>query len=320
MKPWLVNLPDDSSLAAGLTSALATAGLPGVTIISRHRNPHASAFASEIVTCRLGDGEHRQLFCKYDNGRDHCAFGHRGGVAYEAEVYRDVLAPAAIEVPRFYAAAAGPAGEAWLIVAYLEGAVRLRDSHDPTHWTLAADWSGRCHAAHDARRGRTTLSPLNAYDLPYYVGWARRTVEYAGEFGAQFPWLSDVCRRAEAALPELLEAPQVLIHGEYYPKNLLVCDGKIFPVDWESAARGPGEIDLAALTDGCDPPVIRACERAYQLARWPGGAPPAFERTLALARLYVHLRWLGDHPGPKLRRRFWRYEEVRALGERLRLL
>jgi hypothetical protein len=320
VKPWLVNLPDDKSLAAALTSALAAGGFGGVMIINRHRNPHASAFASEVVTCRLKNGEHLPLFCKYDNGRDHCAFGHRGGVAYEAEVYRDVLAPADVEVPRFYAVAAGPAGEVWLVVAYLEGAVRLRDSHDPNHWTLAADWSGRCHAAHDARSRCAGLSLLNTYDIPYYAGWARRTVEYAGELTAQFSWLADVCRRAEAALPELLEAPQILIHGEYYPKNLLIRDAKVFPVDWESAALAPGEIDLATLTDGCDPEVTRRCERAYHLARWPDGAPPAFERTLELARLYVHLRWLGDQPGPKLRRRFWRYEEVRALSERLGLL
>ena len=320
VKPWLINLPDDKSLAAGLTSALAAGGFDGVTIINRQGNPHASAFASEIVTCRLQNGEHRKLFCKYDNGRDHCAFGHRGGVAYEAEVYRDVLAPAGVEVPRFYTVAAGPAGEVWLVVAYLDGAVRLRDSHDPSDWTLAAEWSGRFHAAHDARRGRATLSVLNTYDTPYYVGWARRTVEYAGELSVEFPWLVHVCRRAEAVLPELLETPQVLIHGEYYPKNLVTRDAKIFPVDWESAALAPGEIDLATLTDGCTSDVARRCERAYQLARWPDGAPRAFERTLALARLYVHLRWLGDHPGPKLRRRLWRYEEVRGVGERLGLV
>jgi hypothetical protein len=320
MKAWLAHLPDDDALAAGLTNALADPHSERVTIISRQRNPNASAFPSEMVTCRLANGEHLRLFCKYDNGRDHGAHGHRGGVAYEAEVYRDVLAPAALEVPHFYAAAAGPGGEVWLVVACVERAVRLRDSHDPNHWTLAADWSGRCHAVHNARSGEATTSLLNTYDLPYYVGWARRTVEYAGDFGAEFPWLTEDCRRAETAFSELVQAPQTLVHGEYYPKNLLICDARVFPVDWESAALAPGEIDLATLTDGCDPDVTRHCERAYQLARWPQGAPPAFERTLSVARLYVHLRWLGDQPGGKLRRRFWRYEEVRALGTGLGLL
>ena len=93
----------------------------------------------------------------------------------------------------------------------------------------------------------------------------------------------------------------------------------MYPVDWESAAVGPGEIDLATLTDRCDPEVVSRCELAYRRARWPDREPPDFAQRLDLARLYVHLRWLGDDHRKAGRGR-WRFEEVRALGERLGLL
>jgi hypothetical protein len=312
--------PDEQSLAAGLTSALAGAGSAGLTVVDRRANPTASSFPSEVVTCRLNGGAPLRLFCKHGAGPGHNAYGHRG-VGYEAEVYRGVLAPSGLAVPRFHgAAAAGPAGEVVLAIGYLEPCLRLNDTRELSYWEQAAAWSGRFHAAHETRDPDPALSFLIEYDAAYYAGWARRTVENAAAQDLDFPWLADLCRHAEAAMAGLLEAPQTVIHGEYYPKNLLASDGTLYPVDWESAAFGPGEIDLATLTDHCEPEVVRRCEAAYRLARWPQGVPPHFTHSLELARLNVHLRWLGADRGPKLRRRFRRYEEVRALGESLALI
>jgi aminoglycoside phosphotransferase (APT) family kinase protein len=236
-------------------------------------------------------------------------------------VYQYLLGPSQAPAPRFYGASTGgPAGDGWLILGYLDRGVRLRDSKELAAWDQSACWIGRFHAAHEALSSSPRLSFLNAYDADYYSGWAQRTAEYAGALHRDFPWLGDVCRRFEATLAPLLDAPRTVIHGEYYPKNLLIHDGTVYPVDWESAALGPGEIDLATLTDHCDPEIVRHCEFAYRQARWSEGAPAGFTRTMDLARLYVHFRWLGDEPGRKGRRRFWRYEEVRALGERLGLL
>ena len=319
MNVAIPELPDDKSLATGLRSALA--GSTPLTILDRAPNPDVSTFPSEIVTCRLEDGDRLRLFCKYGTGCGHDARGHRGGVGYEAQVYRSVLAASALSVPRLYGAATvGPAGEVWLAIGYLEPCLRLRDSRDLSHWEQAAAWSGRFHAEQEARNRDASFSFLIHYDADYYAGWARRTAHYAAALDLNFPWLPELCRRSETALLGLLEAPRTIIHGEYYPKNLLVNDGTIYPVDWESAALGCGQIDLATLTDRCDPETILRCERAYQQARWPQGAPPGFTDALDLARLYVHLRWLGADPGPKLRRRSWRCDEVRALGERLELI
>ena len=320
MKDRSHSYPDDQSLAAGLTSALASTGSAPVTVIRRLPNPLASTFASEVVTCRLGDRDPLTLLCKY-GGRDHPAYGHRGGVGYEAEVYSRVLAAANGPVPCFYgAASAGPAGEVWLAIGYLKGARCLNDIRDRKVWEHAAAWAGHFHAEHEACDQPRGMSFLISYDASYFSGWAQRTAENAAAMYPDLAWVGELCRRAGPALLGLLESPRTVIHGEYYPRNILVNDGIIYPVDWESAAFARGEIDLATLTDRCDPDTVLHCDAAYRFARWPQGAPSDFTRVLDLARLYVNLRWLGAEPGPKSRRRFWRYEEVRALGERLGLI
>ena len=48
-----------------------------------------------------------------------------------------------------------------------------------------------------------------------------------------------------------------MIHGEYYPHNILFQSGVVRPVDWETAALAPGEIDLATLCEGWPPEEIR---------------------------------------------------------------
>jgi Phosphotransferase enzyme family len=125
-------------------------------------------------------------------------------------------------------------------------------------------------------------------------------------------------QRFEDVVPLLLDCPLTIIHGEYYPPNILWREEVIYPVDWESAAVAAGEIDLAALTEGWPPGFVEQCELEYQRARWPEGPPTGFERRLAAARLYLHFRWLGSETdrAPSL----WRFEQLRCEGERLGLV
>src|SRR5438128_5539631 len=97
----LVPLPDLATLTARLNTLREGDGLVPrpVTILSREKNFYASTFPSEVVTCRLADGQERRLLCKYAGGRNHNAHGHRGGVGYEADIYRRVLRPLGISVP-----------------------------------------------------------------------------------------------------------------------------------------------------------------------------------------------------------------------------
>src|SRR5206468_8444941 len=133
------------------------------------------------------------------------------------------------------------------------------------------------------------------YDPSHYFGWVKRTQESSEAFEDRFPWLGRLCGHAEKLIAPLLEAAPTVIHGEYDRSNILVRHRHVIPVDWESCAIGPGEIDLAALTEGCrDAALLRQCEEEYLRVHWPSGEPAEFERTLRAARVYLHFRWLGE--------------------------
>jgi aminoglycoside phosphotransferase (APT) family kinase protein len=291
------SVPDTDVLAAGLSEVI-SGGTEGVRVTARKLLGHGT-FPSEVVTCRLPDGTQRRLFCKYGASSIVHVHGHRGGVGYEAEVYRSLLHPGLVGTPPFRGARTAPdTGQAWLVLDYLDGCVRLHQAADPGEaMRRAADWIGWFHAARELAPGSRPPAGLIVYDTAYYAGWVRRTAEYARPFGDRFPWLPGVCERYTAeVIPFLLREPLTVIHGEYYPKNILLHEGVIYPVDWESTAVAPGEIDLVSMTEGWPAAIVDECERAYRAARWPGGVPAGFGRRLAAARMYWAFRWLGWRP------------------------
>ena len=79
--------------------------------------------------------------------------------------------------------------------------------------------------------------------------------------------------------------------------------GVIYPIDWESAAIGPGEIDLASLTEDWDEERKNIALKKYIQARWPDGnfSESDFEKRLLLVKIYFFLRWTGEYDDPE----FW---------------
>jgi hypothetical protein len=285
-------LPDRDALEHGLGVLLHQGGCRTVELLDRHVHRESSTFPIEVVTCRIDAGERLELLCKYSANREHDAHGHRGGVAYEASVYRHVLRSCGLSVPRFRGSYEDPtSGWTWLVMDYLEGA---ETADSPAGVVRAADWIGRFHAAWEGSAIRSVVMPLRIYERAYYMGWARRTVDFAGPDLAELSWLPALCDRFGEIAAVLLERPQTVIHGEYYPLNVLVDVRNVYPVDWEAAAIGPGEIDLASLTQSWPPDIVTRCERVYAAARWPEGAPVGFEEALEVARLYWLFRWLGE--------------------------
>ena len=318
-------LPDPASLAASLAAVLngRDQAPRAVTLLGRESCPFASTYPCEVVTCQLAGGPPLRLFCKHAAGMNHNAHGHRGGVGYEAAVYREVLVPLGVKVPRFYGEYYdGSSDGSLLVLEYLDDNLRINKSGDPSAMGKAARWLGTLHAAAQARVGSDQdVCPLNVYDAAYYSGWARRTSEFAGAWHDRFPWLSALCDRAGEALAPLLAAPQTVVHGEYYPRNILYHRGEVYPVDWESAAVAAGEIDLVALTEDWPDEVDRACEAEYRRVRWPGGPPAGADGTAAAARFYLLLRWLGDRPEWTSKESTLRsFEKLRTAGERAGLL
>lgn len=325
--PGRSGLPRLPALRRGLAHALAEAG-DGCrlgAIVGREPALHASTSPAEVVTCRLHDGTELRVFCKYSAGDAAGRGGHRGGVAYEAVVYRHVLRRWRVSTPAFYGTfpdhGTRPTG---LVLEHLDEATAMHRAVDADAVIRAARWCGQFHALGETTFAARPPAVLRRYDADYYLGWARRTHALTRPFGDAFPWLGHVCEGFEQVLPSLLRAPHVVVHGEFYPGNVLVQGERIRPVDWESAAWAPGEIDLASLTDSRPPlewpaEIVQRCEAEYARARWPRGAPPAFGPALAAARLYWPLRWLGDRP-EWTRPENPYFRALRSAAERLGLL
>jgi hypothetical protein len=320
LQPTHPRTPNLQTLTAVLKSLLIENRSCSEQLIVVHREPTIQGtFPKEIVTCRLDNGREIRLFCKYASGQDHSAHGHRGGIPLEATVYRELLKPTQGSTPALYGSYSGAvAGDIWLVLEYVGESVRVNESENPAAMGLAARWIGRFHAEVQVRLQTAEASFLKAYDAEYYLGWARRALLNIRALRTHVPWMELLFERLEQVVTVLLSAPPTVIHGEYYPKNILIRDGSIYPVDWESAAIAAGEIDLASLTERWPEAVVRESVAEYQAVRWPDGAPNHFERTLWAARMYLHLRWLGDRAG--IEPSAWRLGQLKIAGEHLGLV
>jgi Phosphotransferase enzyme family len=301
MRNYASMLPSTDALKKGLTWALRAEMLDGhsVILLDRELSPYSASFPCEVVTCQIGKGRPLQLFCKYTAGVEYTGHGHRGRVEHEIAVYREILAQSRYFRPKLYGSYADPeTGDHWLFLEYLDSSLRIQKVG--LHGLpKAARWIARFHAVNERLAMDKRLQFLKRYDRNYYLGWVRRTSEFAGSLHRRYPWLHALCERSEKLLAPLLRSSPTVIHGEYYPNNVLYHRGRVCPVDWESAAIADGLIDLAALTEGSWPEeVVQACTKRYQRTRWPGGIPPEFKfnETLIAASLYVCFRWLGDEP------------------------
>jgi hypothetical protein len=264
------------------------------------------------------------LLCKYSGDTDTESYlsechGHKSGILYEAEVYRNVLQPLGAGVPVFYGTHTETStGQSWFVLQYLDGAFRVQKF--PDEMGRAARWAGHFHRAAEMGLPKLAATFLITHDTDYYLDFARRTCEFAGDLHDRFPWLRCLCERFEDVVGLLRHSQPVVTHSEYVPQNILFYGGEIFPVDWESTALAAGEIDLAALTDGWGREVVELCESEYQRARWPDGAPASFCHTLAAARLYLSFRWLGDRPQWTTHKgSCWRFDTLRSAGKQLGL-
>lgn len=284
-------MPSTGALEDGLRALFSNGRRDGnVAVVTRSANVYSSTAPSEIVRCRLSDGRELKLLCKYSAPHAN-SFGHRRGGPYEAMVYHRILEPLEASAPALHGVRVDPTTQnTWLVLEYVDGFSRGMSRES---MFLAAAWAAAFHRAAEALRPYP--HELIVYDRDYYRGWASRTEEFSAGLRKRRPWLVKVCGRFAEHGPDLLGARTTVIHGEYYPHNVLSRHHReIHPVDWESAALGAGEIDLASLTEGWPSAYASRCESIYQQVRWPGGVPYDFVRALAAARIYLALRWLGE--------------------------
>jgi aminoglycoside phosphotransferase (APT) family kinase protein len=178
------------------------------------------------------------------------------------------LLPADLGVPALIAD-----GPGWLLIELVDG-VPLAEVGELAAWEEAARWLARLHA---------TPAPQSDHLLRHEARHLDAVIDRAL---AREPALASIEPAAREAAARLAAAPQVLVHGEAYPSNLLVDGGRIRPIDLETVGTGAAALDLAALTSGGWAPE----ERARVLAAYDGATTP---EELEAARLMVALQWLG---------------------------
>ncbi|HZO36320.1 MAG TPA: phosphotransferase [Solirubrobacteraceae bacterium] len=295
-----------------------------VELLARRPLPYRSSFAIDALEIAIGgDAPVRVLLKRLDSaGLSDVAELARPAflrdAGHELTIYREVLPAFGDGVPALYGGVADAAnGRAWMLLEQIEG-VPLWQLGAPGMWEEAACWLARLHGASIPRS-----SALRSYDDAWYERWLRRAVAFA-PCGA----LDRIAAAHWRVRQRLAAWPSTVVHGEFYPSNVLVEDAdgaaRLRVVDWEMAGVGAGLLDLAALTAGWDQRGRDRLVAAYHAAATAIGGRASLaelDEALEYARLQVALQWIGwsrhwSPPAPHARD--W-IDEAQAAAERLGL-
>jgi len=312
--------PSRAALARGLARLFATEvpgrGPPRITW--RRASPRTSTYLADIVHVRFADGSRERLLCKYADGVGP-PLPHRG-LDYEADVYEHVLRQCPVPTPHAWGRFTDErSGGSTLVLRFYPDALSAAQAVEEGGVTAAAEWLARFHAWGADRVTAAGWRFLTRYDEAYYRLWIDRTCELARPLAGDYPWLDRAAAAYRDRIPLLCDRTPTCIHGEYTTRNCLWHDGLLLPVDWETAAIGPAEIDLAVFTYDWDPEDVEVIVAAYVARRWGGTPPAAFAETLFAARLYVSLHWIfsrmSGREEPRVRDHLEGfYEEALRLG------
>ena len=317
----------------GIVDDIVDAIAPGATS-TRRPFVYATSARLEAVEVQRAHGTPLQLVAKH-LGRH--AMTDAARLAKPAElhhagrelaVYRHVLAGAGLGTPELLGGGVDDDDESGVLVIEKVPGNPLAQIGDFAVWEGVARWLARMHAAFFARPPRLPERVPGARQT--LVNYDRETMAAAGARGleraaAQALGSADLCvslaARHEYALRALESATPTLVHGDFYPSNIVVADDRIAVVDWELAGIGPAVLDLAALVAGeWSSERRQELLRAYHQEAFSLGRIETFTalvRRVELASLHLALRWVGstaDWEAPDEHRRDWFADAVAALA------
>ena len=287
---------------------------PHVRIVTIARRPceAASSYALEELDIELSDGGRLELMLK-DLGRDSMlAKSRRVRPAFlhdprrEIETYRALVGFKHLGPPVFYGAIVNPRAARYRLLIERVHGLELRFVGDFKVWLATAAWLGAFHrrfaAAAPALRSNARAR-LISYDRGLLSVWlerARRHARAASGSGARgasrLRAIERLAKTHERCVDELAALPPVLMHGEFFPSNIIVRSRRVCPVDWETAAVGPGLVDVAALAAGgwTEDEKLRLLRR-YQAALTGRRSNLSSDVRLAFdaSRFHLAMRMLG---------------------------
>jgi hypothetical protein len=281
--------PTSNEFLSNYFSTLFGEAILPLKILCRKKFDGSGTFPAEVVTCETRDHSTMVLFCKYLVALPQNVSDHRSGVAYEANFYNTVLSKIPVTKVSYYGHTELPqTGGLMMVLGYLGDDLRIDHSSDPGILLKAAAWIAKFHSLDLS----ASHSQMRKYDSQYFIYWLKRFEHLSAGLCQQHPCITDILEYFENNIHLLLSTEPCIIHGEYYPKNILVKEGSIYPVDWECAAVGPGEIDLACLIEGWDNAIAEKAKEVYFSKRASEGRDkPASEKKLLMAQLYLFFRW-----------------------------
>jgi aminoglycoside phosphotransferase (APT) family kinase protein len=310
---------DTAQLRAAVEHCLARPPAAPARVVRLDRRPLQcrSSFTLEELDIALDDGTSVQMVFK-DLGQAallEAAREAKPPFLYdprrEIEVYGRILAPLGLRTAACHGSVTDErAARYWLFLEKVRGK-ELFQVGELGAWEEAARWLASLHSRLASQAAQlASAAGLIRYDAEHYRVWMRRAQAFPGRLDGAGPAtrsrLERLAARYEDVVRRLLSLPVTVIHGDYYPSNVLVCPSsggwRVCPVDWEMAGLGPGLIDLAALTAGKWSGEQRAAlVRAYREALPPGDAatdsPEPFADALDLCRLHLAVQWLGWSAG-----------------------
>jgi hypothetical protein len=279
--------PGDKEVRAVLARSL---DRPSLRIVGRRRNTFLSTLPTEIVDVADDSGFEATLFAKYYL-KDDTDYGRplRGDV--EAAVYEHVLPLTGLPHARF-AASRVVDGSLWLFTQCVTG-WRVNKSPDSAEaLTAAASWIGAFHAALASDGAPIRFPFLEVYDDAFLAGLGARAAE-SNPYLLDTDWYERTVDALRSSIGGLLRDQLTVIHGEYYPKNILIDGATALPVDWETAAIGPGILDIAMLSENWGTAIASRAEAAYCRARYGTAQPRGWADSVLTARVVIGLHWIA---------------------------
>jgi aminoglycoside phosphotransferase (APT) family kinase protein len=247
------------SATAHLEEALARWLPPPVRLLARRPSPYASSFPLEELDAEDGDGARHALVWKRlaADALLPDARRARAGTALDAtrepRAY-ELLASAGLGTPRLVGALPQPDGDgSWLFLERVQG-TRLDQIGDPGSWRAVARWLAAAHERLTASAATTPTQPLapqrrEAWPPPWHAPDPAEIA--AAAHGSRRRRIAALAPALTAAQARATAAPPAVVHGELYPANVLIAEReRVCVLDWETIARGPALLDLAALTAG----------------------------------------------------------------------
>jgi len=302
------------SFVAGAVSAPAEGGRR-LTSLQRKLYDYHSSFAIEELTAVFDDRSRLPLIFKNlsPDGLLPRARHVRPAFNYhplrEIAVYREILADAGLGTATCYGALVDPdRGRYWLLLEKVAGE-ELYQLGDFSKWGDAARWLAMMHASlSQAAKTCEHSARLLKYDEASCNVWIDRALQFYRPrkhadgttiTAARMQRLAD---KSRLAVRHLCSLPYTFVHGEFYASNVLIeqrgDSARICPIDWETAAQGPGLMDLAALIAG-----NWSEQQKQELAAAYYNALPTADRAwstigdmlkfLRSCQIFLAMRWLG---------------------------